>query len=260
MKEPEGRLDPALAGVIALFVPGLAHLLLGRTGRGAMWLGLIAGFVTTIVLAPQLIGGDPPAKGFGGLFEGLLELLVQSAAVLVVWTAAGVATIAVWIAQLVDAVRCARDPEVATAAGRPPSRVPPISAWRAEREERAERAERTERVDRMEQADAPISAWRAERAEQAAAPATIQRVAGPQHCPFCHERVEDGPGVVCAGCLARHHGDCWGEGGKKCSACGGRSRMVAADDSSPAAPPATTPEDSPDGWRPAARDAIRLDE
>lgn len=44
--------------------------------------------------------------------------------------------------------------------------------------------------------------------------------ASPVRCPFCHESVDLGQDdwVACAGCLARHHGDCWSEGGR-CGAC-----------------------------------------
>lgn len=63
------------------------------------------------------------------------------------------------------------------------------------------------------------------------------RVEGsPVRCPFCHEgvRVEDGDWVACASCLARHHGECWGEGGR-CGACGGGERLTPASDGGVAA-------------------------
>lgn len=43
----------------------------------------------------------------------------------------------------------------------------------------------------------------------------------PVRCPFCHDdvRVGEQRWVACAGCLARHHSSCWGEGGR-CGACG----------------------------------------
>ncbi len=43
----------------------------------------------------------------------------------------------------------------------------------------------------------------------------------PQRCPYCHDEVDsrDEDWLACAGCLARHHEDCWRELGR-CSSCG----------------------------------------
>ncbi len=66
-------------------------------------------------------------------------------------------------------------------------------------------------------------------------------------CPFCHEgvRVADSDWVACAGCLARHHDACWGEGGR-CGACGGGERLsrTSAAPATQALPP-PAPEASP---------------
>jgi hypothetical protein len=42
----------------------------------------------------------------------------------------------------------------------------------------------------------------------------------PQRCPYCHDEVDsrDDGWLACAGCLARHHEDCWQELGR-CSSC-----------------------------------------
>lgn len=62
------------------------------------------------------------------------------------------------------------------------------------------------------------------------APRPAPRIAPPQprpapqgRCPFCHEDVDARACVVCALCLARHHDDCWDEGGA-CAACRGTER------------------------------------
>ena len=50
----------------------------------------------------------------------------------------------------------------------------------------------------------------------------------PTRCPWCHEHVSGRTRwVACAGCLARHHADCWmNEGG--CSTCRGRRPLLPA--------------------------------
>jgi hypothetical protein len=48
-------------------------------------------------------------------------------------------------------------------------------------------------------------------------------------CPFCHEDVGALACVVCAHCLARHHDDCWTEGGA-CAACRGTERYGKIDE------------------------------
>lgn len=66
------------------------------------------------------------------------------------------------------------------------------------------------------------------------------RVEGsPVRCPFCHTQVgpDDAGWVACGGCLARHHGECWDEGGA-CAACGGGRRLVLEPHAAPAARPA----------------------
>ena len=46
-------------------------------------------------------------------------------------------------------------------------------------------------------------------------------------CPYCHDDVqsEEHSWVACAGCLARHHTDCWEES-SNCSACGTTERLT----------------------------------
>lgn len=66
----------------------------------------------------------------------------------------------------------------------------------------------------------------------------------PVRCPFCHEGVDVATEewVACAGCLARHHGDCWGEGGR-CGACKG-TEALKRDAPVASAPPAPAPPDT----------------
>lgn len=63
----------------------------------------------------------------------------------------------------------------------------------------------------------------------------------PVRCPFCHEGVDVATDewVACAGCLARHHGECWAEG-TKCGACGGAESLART-----GAPAATRPIAAP---------------
>jgi hypothetical protein len=74
----------------------------------------------------------------------------------------------------------------------------------------------------------------------------------PVRCPFCHESVDVGQDdwVACAGCLARHHGECWTEGGR-CGACKATEplRRDAPAVAAPLAPPAATPPDVAPGVR-----------
>src|SRR4051794_12411777 len=43
--------------------------------------------------------------------------------------------------------------------------------------------------------------------------------ASPVRCPFCRETLDTkGAWLACAGCLARHHPDCWREAGA-CASC-----------------------------------------
>jgi hypothetical protein len=52
---------------------------------------------------------------------------------------------------------------------------------------------------------------------------------GPTRCPYCHAHVDlqVSPWVACAGCLARHHADCWlGQGG--CAGCLGQRALFPA--------------------------------
>lgn len=44
-------------------------------------------------------------------------------------------------------------------------------------------------------------------------------------CPYCHDDVPRQLGVACQVCLARHHPDCWEEGGA-CAACSATERLV----------------------------------
>ncbi len=77
-------------------------------------------------------------------------------------------------------------------------------------------------------------------AEEPAPRDDVRIVGGSKHrCPFCHEDVdaEDPRGVVCGGCLARHHDECWLER-QACSACAGTRRLVV----DPPKPPATDEE------------------
>jgi hypothetical protein len=71
----------------------------------------------------------------------------------------------------------------------------------------------------------------AARTARARTPAPPPRIAPPQprpapqgRCPFCHEDVDARACVVCALCLARHHDDCWTEGGA-CAACRATERL-----------------------------------
>lgn len=48
-------------------------------------------------------------------------------------------------------------------------------------------------------------------------------------CPFCHETVHSAESVVCQDCLARHHEDCWTEGGA-CSSCSSLNLLSPDDD------------------------------
>ena len=51
----------------------------------------------------------------------------------------------------------------------------------------------------------------------------------PTRCPFCHAGVEttSEAWVACATCLARHHTECWDDGGA-CAACGREGRLELA--------------------------------
>ena len=51
-------------------------------------------------------------------------------------------------------------------------------------------------------------------------------------CPYCHDAFDD-YGRVCAVCLARHHDDCWSEGGG-CASCAGQLPLSVARDEVPA--------------------------
>lgn len=73
-------------------------------------------------------------------------------------------------------------------------------------------------------------------AEEPAPRDDVRVVGGSKHrCPFCHEGVdaEDPKGVVCGGCLARHHDECWLER-QACSACAGTRRLVVDPPKAPA--------------------------
>jgi hypothetical protein len=95
-------------------------------------------------------------------------------------------------------------------------------------------------------------------AEEPAPRDDVRVVGGSKHrCPFCHEGVdaEDPRGVVCGGCLARHHDECWVER-QACSACAGTRRLVV----DPLKPPATDEqlfELIEGGARPSALTALR---
>lgn len=58
----------------------------------------------------------------------------------------------------------------------------------------------------------------------------IRTVPSPLRCPYCHEQValERDDWLACAGCLARHHGACWGEAGR-CAACDGTATLTRRD-------------------------------
>lgn len=70
-------------------------------------------------------------------------------------------------------------------------------------------------------------------------------------CPFCHEGVDvaESDWVACAGCLARHHGECWTEAGR-CGGCGGGEKLARAG-AAPVAP-AASPQVQPAAVTPAA--------
>lgn len=62
-----------------------------------------------------------------------------------------------------------------------------------------------------------------EAAEPPVARADVRVAASPVRCPYCHAEV-GGPAdswVACAGCLARHHDECWSAHGQ-CATCGDR--------------------------------------
>jgi hypothetical protein len=71
--------------------------------------------------------------------------------------------------------------------------------------------------------------------------------ASPVRCPFCHDGVDPlaTDWVACKACLARHHTECWGEGGA-CGACGGGERLVVEQPESPSTP---EPHHTADYWR-----------
>ncbi|MCA8924323.1 MAG: hypothetical protein KDD82_21110 [Planctomycetes bacterium] len=50
----------------------------------------------------------------------------------------------------------------------------------------------------------------------------VEVAGSPVRCPYCHTGCQpaDEAAIVCQGCLSRHHGDCWREGGARCSSCG----------------------------------------
>lgn len=50
----------------------------------------------------------------------------------------------------------------------------------------------------------------------------------PNRCPYCHDavRVSEEAWVACAGCLARHHAECWSDRAPgRCAACGGEAAL-----------------------------------
>ncbi len=52
--------------------------------------------------------------------------------------------------------------------------------------------------------------------------------ASPTRCPYCHDACAPEADVrVCAGCLARHHAACWGEG-QACASCGATDALARA--------------------------------
>src|SRR5437016_3061738 len=70
-------------------------------------------------------------------------------------------------------------------------------------------------------------------------PPRIDLHQSPTRCPFCHEGIERARErwVACAGCLARHHEDCWNEAGH-CSTCRLETRLEIA---ATPAPPTSRP-------------------
>src|SRR4051812_43141728 len=60
-------------------------------------------------------------------------------------------------------------------------------------------------------------------------PPKIDLHQSPTRCPFCHEGIERTRErwVACAGCLARHHEECWNESGR-CSSCQVEMRLEIA--------------------------------
>ena len=68
---------------------------------------------------------------------------------------------------------------------------------------------------------------REERRPQPAGQDEVRVAGSPVRCPFCHEDVrrEAEAWVACAGCMARHHQDCWDEAGR-CGSCGGAERLA----------------------------------
>src|SRR5579859_1737518 len=72
----------------------------------------------------------------------------------------------------------------------------------------------------------------------------------PTRCPYCHEDVKPAQDawVVCADCLARHHKDCWQDGGR-CSSCGQTGFLEPASTSLYRAPSGRTRTDRvPGAW------------
>jgi hypothetical protein len=73
----------------------------------------------------------------------------------------------------------------------------------------------------------------------AAPPDAAPRVRGlptSGRCPYCHDAVDTAAGVACAGCLARHHEECWDEH-KQCASCAGTSRFTGIEETEGREPP-----------------------
>lgn len=71
----------------------------------------------------------------------------------------------------------------------------------------------------------------------------------PVRCPFCHEdvQVEGEAWVACAGCLARHHAECWSETAR-CGACKGTQSLAKSGPPVTTSPAPRLPEPDTLGW------------
>jgi F-box protein 11 len=85
--------------------------------------------------------------------------------------------------------------------------------------------------------------------------------ASPTRCPYCHESVHPSAErwVVCAFCLARHHSECWHEGGR-CSSCGQEGRLEPVFGPETAAPRVAKPasKSAKDKGAPAEPETTRI--